>query len=77
MICTRCFISTPYLPGTVTGSAATGAFTSDFDTIDRFDISFLYREIPDEAIWFKFCYYKCNVGISHDLNQIASSGISR
>ena len=37
-------------------------------------ISFLYREIPDEAIWFKFCYYKCNVGISHDLNGISGGG---
>lgn len=26
----------------------------DRTLIDRFDFSFLYREIPDEAIWFKF-----------------------
>ena len=46
MICTRCFISTPYLPGTVTGSAVTGAFTYDFDTIaDSFSILlFKYTE---------------------------------
>ena len=31
-------------------------------------------EIPDEAIWFKFCYYECNVGISHDLNGISGGG---
>ena len=47
---------------------------SDRTLIDRFDISFLYREIPDEAIWFKFCYYECNVGISHDLNGISGGG---
>lgn len=46
----------------------------DRTLIDRFDISFLYREIPDEAIWFKFCYYECNVGISHDLNGISGGG---
>ena len=46
----------------------------DRTLIDRFDFSFLYREIPDEAIWFKFCYYKCNVGISHDLNGISGGG---
>ena len=46
----------------------------DRTLIARFDISFLYREIPDEAIWIKFCYYECNVGISHDLNGISGGG---